>query len=206
MPKKIKINWWHAMDGGLGEGVTEIVRQFNESQDKYEMVETWKGRYRVVLNNTIAAYRAGEHPHIFQNNETGFLTLLLSGAIVPVHEILEKYGVEVDLDAYLSPVVATYTDGDKLLGMPFNSSTPIMYYNAALLKEAGFEEGPETWAGHGEHDQDRAGKRSSSARMATRSAATPIPAACGTMSRTGPRSTISPTPRFGMAVTVSVPS
>ena len=143
--EKVKINWWHAMDGGLGEGVTEIVRQFNESQDKYEMVETWKGRYRVVLNNTIAAYRAGEHPHIFQNNETGFLTLLLSGAIVPVQDILDEHGVEVDLDAYLAPVVATYTDGDRLLGMPFNSSTPIMYYNAALLKEAGFEEGPETW-------------------------------------------------------------
>ena len=71
--EKIKINWWHAMDGGLGEGVKEIVRQFNESQDRWEMVETWKGNYRVVLNNTIAAYRADEHPHIFQNNETGFL-------------------------------------------------------------------------------------------------------------------------------------
>lgn len=142
---KIQINWWHAMDGGLGDALKEIVSRFNESQDRYEIVETFKGRYRVVLNNTIAAYRAGEHPHIFQNNETGVITLLLSGAIVPVHEILEQHDVEVDLDAYLAPVVDTYTHEGELLGMPFNSSTPIMYYNAELLSQAGFEEGPETW-------------------------------------------------------------
>lgn len=143
--EKIQLNWWHAMDGGLGEALKEIVKRFNESQDKYEMVETFKGRYRVVLNNTIAAYRAGEHPHLFQNNETGVITLLLSGAIVPVQGILEKHQVEVDQAAYLPPVVDTYTQDGELLGMPFNSSTPIMYYNADLASAAGFEEGPVTW-------------------------------------------------------------
>lgn len=144
--ERIKIHLWHAMDSGLGEGVKEIVKRFNESQDKYEVVETWKGRYRVVLNNTIAAYRAGEHPHIFQNNETGFLTLKLSDVIVPVHELLEKEGVTVDLSAYLPPVVDTYTDENgRLLGMPFNSSTPIMYYNRALLRQAGIQAGATTW-------------------------------------------------------------
>ncbi len=143
--EKITINWWHAMDGGLGEALTEIVDRFNASQDRYEVVETFKGNYRVVLNNTIAAYRADEHPHIFQNNETGVITLMLSGAIVPVHGILEEHDVEVDLDAYLAPVVDTYTRDGELLGMPFNSSTPIMYYNAELLQAAGFEAGPTTW-------------------------------------------------------------
>jgi len=142
---RIQLNLWHAMDGGLGEALQEIVRRFNESQDRWELNETFKGRYRVVLNNTIAAYRAGEHPHIFQNNETGVITLLLSGAIVPVEEILEEHDVTVDLGEYLPPVVDTYVAEETLLGMPFNSSTPIMYFNAALLREAGFEAGPETW-------------------------------------------------------------
>lgn len=143
--EKITIRWWHAMSGGLGDALKEVVRRFNESQDQYVIEETFKGRYRVVLNNTIAAYRAGEHPHIFQNNETGVLTLLLSGAIIPVHTILEQHDIEVDLAAYLPPVVDTYTYEGKLLGMPFNSSTPILYYNAELLQAAGFEEGPVTW-------------------------------------------------------------
>ncbi len=142
---RIQLELWHAMEGGLGEALREIVDQFNESQDQYQLNETYKGRYRVVLNNTIAAYRAGEQPHIFQNNETGVITLLLSDAIVPVEEILEANDVEVDLSAYLPPVVDTYVADGKLLGMPFNSSTPIMYYNADLLNEAGFEDAPVTW-------------------------------------------------------------
>mgnify|MGYP006270158171 CR=1 FL=1 len=142
---RITIRWWHAMSGGLGDALEEIVARFNASQDRWVIEETFKGRYRVVLNNTIAAYRAGEHPHLFQNNETGVITLLLSGAIVPVHTLLEQHDVAVDLDAYLPPVVDTYTYEGKLLGMPFNSSTPIMYYNAELLRAAGFDAGPATW-------------------------------------------------------------
>lgn len=143
--ERIELELWHAMDGGLGEALKEIVDRFNESQDKYQLNETFKGRYRVVLNNTIAAYRAGEQPHIFQNNETGVITLLLSDAIVPVEEILEANDVEVDLSAYLPPVIDTYVADGVLLGMPFNSSTPIMYYNAELLGAAGYDTAPATW-------------------------------------------------------------
>ncbi|HKK31803.1 MAG TPA: sn-glycerol-3-phosphate ABC transporter substrate-binding protein, partial [Alphaproteobacteria bacterium] len=116
--ERIQIHWWHAMSGGLGEGVKEIVRRFNESQDKYEVVETWKGRYRHLMNQTIAAIRAGEHPHFFQNNETGVITLMLSGAIIPAEDLLEEHGVKIDKTAYLAPVTNTYTDPNgKLLGM-----------------------------------------------------------------------------------------
>ena len=133
------------MEGGLGVALREIVDRFNESQDKYQLNETYKGRYRVVLNNTIAAYRAGEQPHIFQTSQLSVITLLLSDAVVPVEDILDANDVEVDLSAYLPPVVDTYVADGKIFGMPFNSSTPIMWYNADLLREAGFEEGPETW-------------------------------------------------------------
>ena len=144
--ERIQIHWWHAMSGGLGEGVTEIVRRFNESQDKYEVVETWKGRYRHLLNQTIAAIRAGEQPHFFQNNETGVITLMLSGAIVPAEELLAEHGVELDQSAYLAPVVNTYTDPKgKLLGMPFNSSTPILYINKTMFDAAGLTEMPKTY-------------------------------------------------------------
>jgi len=144
--ERIQIHWWHAMSGGLGEGVKEIVKRFNESQDKYEVVETWKGRYRHLLNQTIAAIRADEQPHFFQNNETGVITLMLSGAIAPAEELLAKHGVTLDKSAYLAPVTNTYTDPNgKLLGMPFNSSTPILYVNKTLFDRAGLKELPKTY-------------------------------------------------------------
>lgn len=144
--EKIKINWWHAMSGGLGEGVDEIVKRFNQSQDKYEVVATWKGRYRHLLTQTIAAIRANEQPHFFQNNETGVITLMLSGAIIPAEDLLAKNGFTLNKSDYLAPVVNTYTDPNgKLLAMPFNSSTPILYVNKDLHDAAGLGALPKTY-------------------------------------------------------------
>lgn len=144
--ERVQIQWWHAMSGGLGDALNEVVRRFNESQDEYEVVATWKGRYRHLLNQTIAAIRADEQPHFFQNNETGVITLMLSGAIIPAEDLLATHGVTLDKSAYLAPVVNTYTDPNgKLLGMPFNSSTPILYVNKDLFDAAGLTELPKTY-------------------------------------------------------------
>ena len=142
----IKINWWHAMSGPLGDALDAVVADFNKSQSKYQVIAVSKGNYPATLNAAIAAYRAGEQPHLLQNNEAGVLTMMLSGAIVPAHDIADQHGLKLDLNAYLRPVIDTYTDrNSRLLAMPFNSSTPIMFYNADILTKAGIAAPPKTW-------------------------------------------------------------
>jgi sn-glycerol 3-phosphate transport system substrate-binding protein len=144
--QKVKLNWWHAMSGQLGEALDEVVVKFNRSQAKYEVVAVNKGNYVATLNAAIAAYRAGEQPHMLQNNESGVLTMMLSGAIVPAHDVLDQHGVKVDVNAYLRPVIDTYTDAKgRLLAMPFNSSTAILYFNRDMLEKAGIDQPPRTW-------------------------------------------------------------
>ena len=142
----VKIAWWHAMSGQLGEALDEVVARFNRAHPQYQVQAVNKGNYVATLNAAIAAYRAGQPPHLLQNNESGVLTMMLSGAIVPAHETLERHGVKVDVTAYLRPVIDTYTDRQgRLLAMPFNSSTPILYYNAEILEKAGVGGPPKTW-------------------------------------------------------------
>lgn len=142
----VKITWWHAMSGQLGQSLDDVVAKFNASQAKYRVEAVNKGNYVATLNAAIAAYRAGEPPHLLQNNESGVLTMMLSGAIVPAHDILAKHGIKVEVNAYLRPVIDTYTDREgKLLAMPFNSSTPILYFNKEMLDKAGIAAPPATW-------------------------------------------------------------
>jgi sn-glycerol 3-phosphate transport system substrate-binding protein len=142
----VKLHWWHAMSGQRGEALDEVVAKFNASQNAYQVVAVNKGNYVATLNAAIAAYRAGQPPHMLQNNESGVLTMMLSGAIVPVHEILAQYGVQIEVNAYLRPVLDTYTDRQgQLLAMPFNSSTPMLFYNADMLHKAGIAAPPQTW-------------------------------------------------------------
>ena len=134
------------MSGQLGEALDAVVADFNKSQAKYQVIAVSKGNYPATLNAAIAAYRAGEQPHLLQNNEAGVLTMMLSGAIVPAHDIADQNGLKLDLNAYLRPVIDTYTDRNgRLLAMPFNSSTPIMFYNVDMLAKAGIAAPPKTW-------------------------------------------------------------
>lgn len=141
-----KIEFWHAMGGRLGEVVNEIAKNFNESQDEVELTPVFKGNYEEALTAGIAAFRAGEQPNILQVFDAGAATIIgAEGAVVPVEDLLKESGAGFDINDYISGVRYFYADSSgKMIGMPFNSSAPIMYYNEAALEEAGVEP-PKTW-------------------------------------------------------------
>ncbi|OQY58772.1 MAG: sn-glycerol-3-phosphate ABC transporter substrate-binding protein [Desulfobacteraceae bacterium 4572_88] len=140
MAEPVEIHWWHAMRGARGDVVDTIVKAFNDSQKDYKVVATYKGAYDEVVNAGIAALRAKKHPHILQSFEVGTQTMMLSGAVYPVYELMKDKGYDVDWSAYLQPVLSYYMNADgNLMSMPFNSSTPVMYYNVDLFKKAGID-------------------------------------------------------------------
>jgi len=149
LAEKITINWWHAMGGRLGEKVNEIAANFNASQDKYQLVATYKGSYPDTMTAGIAAFRSKNPPHILQVYEVGTATMMAAkGAIKAVYEVMRESGLPFDPSAYLQTVTGYYTTPDgKMLSMPFNSSTPVLYYNKDAFKRAGLDPNkpPKTW-------------------------------------------------------------
>ncbi len=145
-----QIHWWHAMGGVLGERVGDIAKGFNATQDQCEVVATYKGNYTENMTAGIAAFRAKKQPHILQVFEVGTATMMAAkGAIKPVYEVMASGGDAFDASGYLSTVTGYYTSADgKMLSMPFNSSTPVLYYNKDAFKKAGLdpEKPPATWA------------------------------------------------------------
>jgi sn-glycerol 3-phosphate transport system substrate-binding protein len=133
-----EIQWWHAMGGELGNKLNEIAEGFNQSQDEYQVVPTYKGNYTETMTAAVAAFRAGEQPHIVQVFEVGTATMMAAkGAIYPVYQLMADAGIEWDPASFLSAVVGYYTTSDgQMLSMPFNSSTPVLYYNKAAFEKA----------------------------------------------------------------------
>ncbi len=144
-----EIQWWHAHGGALGERVVEIADNFNLSQSRYKVVPVYKGNYGETMTAGIAAVRAGKPPHILQVFEVGTATLMgAKGAIKPVHELMAETGAPFDPKAYISAVTSYYTTTDgKMLSIPFNSSTPVLWWNKDAFKKAGLdpEKPPKTW-------------------------------------------------------------
>ncbi|HIC80497.1 MAG TPA: sn-glycerol-3-phosphate ABC transporter substrate-binding protein UgpB [Kiloniellaceae bacterium] len=144
-----EVEWWHAMGGKLGEKVNEIAEGFNASQGDYTLVPVYKGNYTETMTAAIAAFRANEQPHIVQVFEVGTASMMgAKGAIKPVYQLMAEAGEPFDPAAYLSSVTGYYTDTDgNMLSMPFNSSTPVLYYNKDAFAKAGLDPNapPATW-------------------------------------------------------------
>lgn len=141
-----QITWWHAMGGALGDTVNQIATDFNASQSEYKITPVFKGTYEEALTAGIAAFRAGEQPNVLQVFDAGAATVIgAKGATVPVQDLLADNGIDFDINDYIAGVRYFYADANgKMIGMPFNSSTPIMYYNVEALEKAGVTP-PKTW-------------------------------------------------------------
>ena len=144
---KTEIQFWHALTGQLNEAVNDLVKQFNDSQGEYEVKPLRKGTYAETLTAAIAAYRQRQAPHIVQVFEVGTQTMMLSGAILPVYQLMKEQEIAVDWKDFIAPVVGYYSKDGNLYSMPFNSSTPILYYNKDAFQKAGLDPNkpPQTW-------------------------------------------------------------
>jgi len=144
-----EVNFWFALSGQLGDVVNELVNKFNASQDQYKVNALYKGEYPEVLNASVAAFRNGKPPHFIQVHEAVVQTMMLSRAIVPVQDMMTEQGYKIDWDNYIQPLVNWYKTADgKLLSMPFNTSSPVLYWNKDMFQKAGLDpnKGPKTWA------------------------------------------------------------
>ncbi|NAW69944.1 extracellular solute-binding protein [Vibrio sp. V27_P1S3P104] len=135
------ITWWHAMGGQLGETVNKIAADFNASQNDYQITPIYKGEYTETLTAGIAAFRAGQSPNILQVFDAGAATIMNApGVAKPVQDIMIESGYTFHSQDYLAGVRNFYADNNgKMVGMPFNSSTPVLYYNKDILKQVGGE-------------------------------------------------------------------
>ena len=149
-----EIQWWHAMGGNLGEAVNALADGFNKSQTAYKVTAVFKGSYTETLTAAVAAFRAKQGPHIVQVFEVGTANMMAAkGAVYPVYQLMADTKEAFDPKAYIGPVYGYYstTDG-QLLSMPFNSSTPVFYWNKEMFSKAGLDANtpPKTWAEVGE--------------------------------------------------------
>ena len=147
--QKVQVEFWHGLTQPLGGILENVAAGFNASQSKYQVNATFKGSYPETMVAAIAAFRAGNAPHIVQMFEVGTATMMAARtAIKPVHELSQETGVIIDPKNYVGGVRGYYSTPDgKLVSMPFNSSTPITWYNKDAFKKAGLdpEKPPRTW-------------------------------------------------------------
>ncbi len=155
------VTFWHAMGGTNGKAIDSLVEKFNQTHDKIKVKAVFQGGYDDLFNKLKVAGNAG--PSVIQVYDIGTRYMIDSQQIVPVQQFIDAD--KFDLSDFEPNIVAYYTVDNKLYSMPFNTSTPILYYNKTAFKDAGLdpEKPPRTWeevaaAGRALTKRDASGK------------------------------------------------
>lgn len=144
----VTITFWSAMSGSHGGDLVHLAKEFNSSQSAYKVDVLYKGSYSDTLSSTIAAVRAHKPPDISMIFDAGTATMMDStGVYVPVYKLMSQYHYKFATSQFIGGAGSYYeTAKDQLDSLPFNSSTPVLYYNKSLLAKAGIKAAPRTWA------------------------------------------------------------
>ncbi len=146
--EKIEFIFPAGVQGKISREMQRLVKEYNASQDEVEVVATFAGSYDATKIKAQAAAEAGKPAAVALMSANYISELAMTDMIVPMAELMEPAGI--DADAFIGefwPAVQTNAIYDnKLFAVPFQNSTPILYYNKDHFDAAGITTPPATWA------------------------------------------------------------
>ena len=134
----VEIVFWHSMGGVNGEAVTAMVESFNKAYEgKIKVNVEYQGSYDDAINKIKAAGMSALPCDVVQIYDIGSRFMIDSGWAKPMQEFIDASGYDI---SQIEPnIAAYYTIDGKLYSMPFNSSTPLLYYNKTAFEKAGLD-------------------------------------------------------------------
>jgi len=143
------IELWHSMDSALGDYLVEVVSRFNTSQKDYEVKPVYKGVYDETLAAATAAHLQGKSPVLVQVYDVATENMMAAKNLAkPVYRVMAESGERFDAGSLVPAVSSFYSDAKgNLVAMPFNTSTPVLYYNKDAFRKAGLDDNAKfkTW-------------------------------------------------------------
>jgi len=144
--KKVELTFWHSMSETNGKALEALVDDFNKSQSDITVKAEYQGNYDDTKTKLGAAMQSGSLPDICQMYDIGTKFMVDTKKIVPVEDMFAT--TKYDKHTVMDVITSYYTVNGKQQSMPFNVSTPMLYYNKDAFKKAGLdpEKAPETFA------------------------------------------------------------
>lgn len=143
------IRLWHAMRGAHGATLEALVARFNGSQKDVRVLPVYKGPYEQTLREGLAASGKPDGPDLLQVYEVGAADMIAARDTVrPLWRLMVETGQPLDHGKFVPAIAAFYGDAQgRMLALPFNVSTPVMFYNRDAFRRAGLdpEAPPKTW-------------------------------------------------------------
>jgi sn-glycerol 3-phosphate transport system substrate-binding protein len=134
----VSITFWHSMTAANQKTLEALIQRFNASQNEVEVNPVFQGSYNDSLNKFLASSgRASELPALVQIEDISTQLMIDSQEITPIQDFIDRE--DYDLSNFEPRVLDYYRIGDRLYSMPFNLSSPVLYYDKNDFREVGLD-------------------------------------------------------------------
>lgn len=145
--KPVKITYWHRLTGSWAQAQQQLIKKFNQSQNRYQVVAKSYQSYQKLDQHLKQAARRGQLPTIAQTPYTNLGDYVDQNLVFPWDSLMYtgktalSHKELVDINPSF---LATGRYQNQQYALPFSLSTRILYYNQKLLNQYHFEV-PTTW-------------------------------------------------------------
>jgi sn-glycerol 3-phosphate transport system substrate-binding protein len=105
------------------------------------------GGYTEATRKTLAAIQAGTPPDVAIMLSQNLNDIISQNIVIPLDELIAADAAQMKMDDFFPAFMLNSTSGGKVWSIPFQRSTPVMYYNKEAFKEVGLDPNkpPQTW-------------------------------------------------------------
>jgi sn-glycerol 3-phosphate transport system substrate-binding protein len=132
----VEITFWHGMTAENEKMLARLVETYNGQQTKVKVNLVSQVNYETTVDKFAKASKA-DRPDVVQLADYSFQLVSDSKTIVPAQSCVnaEKF----DTSDYLAGALAYFTSGGALQAVPFNISTPVLFYDRKAFARAGLD-------------------------------------------------------------------
>jgi len=145
----VSLTFWYPVDvgGGLAKVIDGLVADFNREHPEIKVTPIYSGSYDVTLQKLKASHLAATFPDVAVTELSALTVLAALGAAQPLDDFVAAEGGRKFLDRFWPSMLFNTVHNARTYGIPFQRSTPVMYYNKEAFHEVGLdpEKPPVTW-------------------------------------------------------------
>ncbi|MFN8499694.1 MAG: ABC transporter substrate-binding protein [Anaerolineae bacterium] len=149
--KNVDIVFWNVFTGAQQQAIKQVIEDFQKQYPNIRVTSVYKGNYNDMYKSELTAIAGNAVPDAVWSYPNQIAEYAREDVSQPLDPFMQssKYGLgdlskQIDqwvFDAYKYPDF-----NNQILSLPPAVSQEVMYYNADLLKQLGYDKPPETWA------------------------------------------------------------
>lgn len=142
------VTFYEALPAGAATRIMDtLVAEFEAANPDIIVEVVRSGGYTPTLEKTLVAYAGGAAPNLVMIEQAQGFGFLMEGLFLPMDDFIAN-DPTFSLDDLYPGIRDHLTWNDQIWGMPYNISTPVIYYNRDLFEQSGLKaEAPTTWDG-----------------------------------------------------------